>query len=340
MYIKPQGEISMQKGFNRRQFGAAVAAMGMAPFAIGQTSDWPKAKPVRIVATGVAGAGTDIYARLFAEQYSKSFGQSFIVENRPGANGAIGNDIVAKAAPDGYTLLWSYAAAISVNAALFPKLPYDTLKDLQPINQVGSSGNTLMVAPDFPAKDLKEFVALVKANPNKYDYGSWGIGSGGHLTMEALALQAGLKMNHVPYKATAAMAQDMMAGVIKIAFMAVETAQVVQKAGKGKPIAMSGTKRAPNMPDIATMTEQGFKFDIDSWYCLMAPAGTPMPIVRRLNEETNGLLQDPVMTQRLIALNFAMPAPIKSVEQFTQTIRDDIELWGKVIKAAHIKPEG
>lgn len=330
----------MQHGINRRQFGVAAAAAGMAPLAMAQASDWPKAKPVRIIATGVAGAGTDIYARLFAEQYSKAFGQSFIVENKPGANGAIGNDFVAKAAPDGYTLLWSYAAAIAVNAALFPKLPYDTLKDLQPINQVGSGGNMLMVAPDLPVKDLKEFVALVKANPGKYDYGSWGIGSGGHLSMEALAVQAGLKMNHVPYKATAAMAQDMMAGVIKIAFVPVETAQVVARAGKGKPIAMSGTKRAPNMADIPTMTEQGYKFDIDAWYCLMAPAGTPMTIVRRLNEETNRLLQDPVMTQRLVALNFAMPAPIKTVEQFTQTIRDDIETWTKVIKTANIKPEG
>ncbi|MBL8381180.1 MAG: tripartite tricarboxylate transporter substrate binding protein [Burkholderiales bacterium] len=330
----------MRNGINRRQFCAAAAAVGLAPSAVAQAGDWPKARPVRIVATGVAGAGTDIYARLFAEQYAKIFGQSFIVENRPGANGAIGNDVVAKAAPDGYTLLWSYAAAIAVNAALFPKLPYDTLKDLQPIAQVGSGGNMLMVAPDLPVKDLKEFVALVKASPGKYDYGSWGVGSGGHLSMEALATQAGLKMNHVPYRATAALAQDMMGGVIKIGFLAVETAQVLHKAGKGRPIAISGTRRAPNMTDIPTMTEQGFKFDIDAWYCLMAPGGTPMPIVRRLNEETNRLLQDPAMGQRLVALNFAMPAPIKTVEQFTQTIRDDIDTWSKVIKAANIKPEG
>ena len=330
----------MQHGINRRQFSLAAAATGMAPLAMAQASEWPKARPVRIIATGVAGAGTDVYARLFAEQYSRTFGQSFIVENKPGANGAIGNDYVAKAAPDGYTLLWSYAAAVVVNHALMPKMPYDAIKDLQPIAQVGSGGNLLMVAPDLPVKDLKEFVALVKASPGKYDYGSWGIGSGGHLSMEALAFQAGLKMNHVPYKATAALAQDMMGGVIKIAFLAVETAQVVQKAGKGKPIAISGTRRAPNMADIPTMTEQGYKFDIDAWYCLMAPAGTPLPIVRRLNEETNRLLQDPAMGQRLTALNFSMPAPIKSVDQFAQTIRDDIDAWTKVIKAANIKPEG
>jgi tripartite-type tricarboxylate transporter receptor subunit TctC len=328
----------MNQGLNRRQFSVAALAAGAAPAAFAQAGEWPSARPVRVVATGQAGAGTDLYARLFAEQMGKTFKQSFIIENKPGANGAIGNDYVAKAAPDGYTLLFSYAAAIAVNHALMPKMPYDALKDLQPIAQIGSGGNSLMVANDLPVNNLREFVALVKASPGKYDYGSWGIGSGGHLTMEALAVLAGLKMNHVPYKATSGLAQDMMGGVIKIAFLAVETAQTVQKAGKAKPIAMSGTRRAPNMPKVPTMTEQGFKFDIDSWYCLMAPAGTPMPIVRKLNEEVNRLLQDPAMGQRLVAMNFTMPAPIKSVEQFTQTIRDDIEQWTRVIKAADIKP--
>ena len=329
----------MQHRINRRQFGIVSAAVGVTPFAIGQASEWPKAKPVRLIAAGAAGGPVDIFARLFAEQYSKTFGQTFIVDNKPGATGAIANDFVAKAAPDGYTLLWSYAAAIAVNASLIPKLPYDTLKDLQPINQVGSTGNMLMVAPDLPVKNLKEFVALIKASPGKYDYGSWGVGSGGHLSMEVLAYEAGLKMNHVPYKSHSAMVQDMMAGVIKIAFLGGDTGLVMQKAGKAKPIAVSGTKRAPNMVDIPTMTEQGYKFDMDGWICLMAPAGTPMPIVRRLNEETNRLLQDPVITQRMLALNFAVPAPIKTVEQFTQTIRDDIETYSKVIKAANIKPE-
>ncbi len=330
----------MQHKINRRQFGIASAALGVTPFAIGQASEWPTAKPVRLIVPGAAGGPTDIFARLFAERYSKTFGQTFFIENKVGANGAIGNDFVAKAAPDGYTLLWSYGGAIAVNAALIPKLPYDTLKDLQPIAQVGSSGNMLMVAPDLGVKDLKELVALIKASPGKYDYGSWGVGSGGHLTMEVLAYEAGgLKMIHVAYKTHSAMVQDMMAGIIKIAFVAVDAAQVVQKAGKAKPIAISGTKRAPNMADIPTMTEQGYKFDIDGWFALMAPAGTPMPIVRRLNEETNRLLQDPMITQRMLALNFAVPAPIKTVEQFTQTIRDDIETYSKVIKAANIKPE-
>ncbi len=330
----------MQHRINRRQFGIAAAALGVTPFAIGQTSEWPKAKPVRLIVPSGPGGTTDIFARLFAEHYSKTFGQTFIVENKPGANGAIGNDFVAKAAPDGYTLLWGFSAVIVGNAALIPKLPYDTLKDLQPIAQVGASGIVLMVAPDIPVKDLKEFVALIKANPGKYDYGSWGVGSYGHLTMEALAYEAGgLKMNHVPYKSFPALAQEIMAGFIKIAFMSPDSAQTAQKAGKAKPIATTGTIRPPNMADIATMTEQGYKSNIDGWMGLMAPAGTPMPIVRRLNEEANRLLQDPAMTQRMLALNFAVPAPIKTVEQFAQTIRDDIEIFSKIVKAANIKPE-
>jgi len=330
----------MQHRINRRQFGIASAALGVTPFAIGQASEWPTAKPVRLIVPGAAGGPTDIFARLFAERYSKTFGQTFIVDNKAGANGAIGNDFVAKAAPDGYTLLWGFAAVIVGNAALIPKLPYDTLKDLQPIAQVGASGILLMVAPDIPVKDLKEFVALIKANPGKYDYGSWGVGSYGHLTTEALAYEAGgLKMNHVPYKSFPDLAQAVMAGIIKIAFMSPDSAQMAQKAGKAKAIAMTGTRRAPNMADIATMTEQGYKFDIDGWFALMAPAGTPMPIVRRLNEETNRLLQDPAMTQRMLALNFAVPPPIKTVEQFAQTIRDDIEIFSKIVKAANIKPE-
>lgn len=329
----------MQHRINRRQFGIASAAVGVTPFAIGQASEWPTAKPVRLIAASGPGGTVDIFSRLFAEHYSKTFKQTFIVEYKPGANGAIGNDFVAKAAPDGYTLLMGAAASIVGNAALIPKLPYDTLKDLQPIAQVASSGLMLMVAPDIPVKDLKEFVALISANPGKYDYGSWGVGSYGHLTMEALAYEAGgLKMIHVPYKSFPLLAQEMMAGIIKIAFMSPDSAQMAQKAGKAKPIAMSGTKRAPNMVDIATMTEQGYKFDIDAWSGLMAPAGTPMPIVRRLHEEANRLLQDPVMIQRMLALNFAVPVP-KTVEQFAQTIRDDIETFSKVIKAANIKPE-
>lgn len=323
--------------WQRRQFVCATLASAMAPQAFAQ-SDWPN-RPVKLIVPSAAAGPTDAFARLYADQLSKIFNQPFVVDNKAGANGLIGNDQAAKAAPDGYTILFSYAAAIAVNPSLVPRMPYDTFKDLQPVTQVGGSGTLLAVTPDFPAKNFNEFVQYIKANPGKYNYGSWGVGSGGHLTMEALAFQAGLKMNHVPYKATAALAQDMMAGVIKIAFLAVETAQVVQRGGKGKPIAISGTRRAPNMADIPTMTEQGYKFDIDSWYCLMAPAGTPMPIVRRLNEETNRLLQDPAMAQRLVALNFSMPAPIKTVEQFTQTIRDDIELWSQVIKAANIKPE-
>lgn len=319
--------------------GVAAAALGsVVPRAFAQSTDWP-ARPVRFVAAGAPGSGTDTFARLFTEPISRALKQTITVENRAGANGIIANDAVAKAAPDGYTFLFTYAAAVVINYTLVPKMPYDALKDLQPVAQIGAGGNLLVVTHDFPAKDLKEFIVLMQANPDKYDYASWGIGSGGHLAMEALKMQAGIQLRHVPYKTTPQILTDLVGGNIKIAFVDSTTSLPHIRSGRIRPLVCSGTRRGPGLPDLPTMTESGYKFDVDAWYSVFAPAGTPMAAVRRINEEVNRVLASPEMRARFTTLNMSEP-PIKTVEQFAQTVRDDIAAWGAVIKAANVKPEG
>ncbi len=322
----------------RRIVAAGTAAAALPTLARAQGEEWPKARPIRVVAPSVPGGGSDLSARMFAEMLTRPLGQRIIIDNKPGANGIIGNDAVAKSPPDGYTLLYTYAAAVAVNQALMPNMPYDALKDLQPVAQVATGGTFLIVTPDLPVSNLKEFVALIKANPGKYDYGSWGIGSGGHLQMEWLKMHSGLQMNHVPYKSTTPMVTDLQSGVIRIAFADTGTTLPLIKAGRLKAIAISGTKRAVGLPELPTMREQGFPFDVDAWYAFFAPANTPMPIVNRLNAEIGKVLADPANLPRFTSINLVPASPYLTPAQFGDSVRNDIELWSKVIKAANIKP--
>lgn len=323
--------------FGRRRLLATGLGSLVSPLVWAQGADWP-VKPIRLLVPSGAGGPTDTFARLIADQMVKTFKQPFLVDNKPGANGIIGNDLLAKAPADGYTLLFTYAAAVAVNHTLIPKLPYDALRDMQPIAQIGAGGNLLVVTSDFPAKTLREFVDLIRDNPNKFNYGSWGVGSGGHLAMEALKMQAGLRMNHVPYKTVPLILNDLVGGQINIGFVDSTTSLVHIRSGKLRPLLCSGTRRGPALPDVATMTELGYKFDVDAWYGMFAPSGTPSSIVRRVNEEVNRILMLPDMRARFTALNMPDP-PIKTVEQFAQTVRDDIQAWGAVIKSADVKPE-
>ncbi|KUE85080.1 ABC transporter substrate-binding protein [Cupriavidus necator] len=320
----------------RRDVLRALAALGLGAAAgpLCASNAWP-AKPIRLVVPAPPGGGTDLFARALAASLGKALGQTIVVDNKPGATGIIGNDAVAKASPDGYTLLFTYAATVVINQTLQPKLPYDGLRDLLPVAQVGAGGNFLVVTPDFPARTLKELVAHVLKRPDAYDYGSWGIGSGGHLTMEALKMQTGMKLRHVPYKGVAQILTDMQGGVVKVAFVDTSSSLPLIRAGKLRALAISGTRRAPATPDVPTMTEQGYRFDTDSWYGLFAPAGTSAAIVQRLNAEVTRLLADAPMRERFLQLNMGM-APARSAEQFAQTVRDDVGVWGKVIQANHI----
>ncbi|MEM5277243.1 tripartite tricarboxylate transporter substrate binding protein [Cupriavidus taiwanensis] len=317
----------------RRALLRGLAALGMIPAAapLHGANGWP-ARPIRLVVPAPPGGGTDLFARTLAAALGQALGQTIVVDNKPGATGIIGNDAVAKASPDGYTLLFTYAATVVINQTLQPKLPYDGLRDLLPVAQIGAGGNFLVVTPEFPARTLREFVEQVRKRPDTYDYGSWGIGSGGHLTMEALGMQTGIRLRHVPYKGVAPILADLQGGVIKAAFVDTSSSLPLIRAGKLRALAVSGTRRAPATPEVPTMTEQGYRFDTDSWYGLFAPARTSAAIVQRLNAEVNRLLADAAMRERFLQLNMGM-APARTPEQFARTVRADVAVWGKVIQA-------
>ena len=322
----------------RRHFTLSLAAPLLFPGLASAQAQWPT-KPVRMVVAGGAGSGTDIVARVVCDALAKAFGQSFVVDNKAGANGLIGSDAVAKAPNDGYTLLFTYAAAHVVNPVLMEKMPYDVNKDFSAVAQIGSGGNFLVVAPNLPVKDLKEFIAYAKSKgANELSYGSWGIGSGGHLSMEALNQAAGLKIKHVPFKSAAESNTALMAGHIQAGFSAIAAALPQISAGKLKAIAVSGPTRVKQLPDVRTMTEQGVPFDVAAWYAVMAPAGTPPAIVNALNREINRLIAAPEMAARWDQLGF-QEMPIKTPAQFEEQIRRDLRDWGAVVKNGNIKAE-
>jgi tripartite-type tricarboxylate transporter receptor subunit TctC len=330
---------------NRRRFSAQLAGLAAlaAPPVWAQANpgslpgNWPN-RPVRMVVAGAAGSGTDIAARLVSDLLARRFGQPFVVDNRAGANGMIATEFAAKQAGDGYTLLVTYAAAHVVNPVMM-KLNYDPVKDLLPVAQIGSGGNFLIVGPNFPANDLNEFIAHVRSRPeDELSYGTWGNGSGGHLSMEAIKQHAGLKIKHIPYRSSAAANQDLVAGIIPIAFSAVATAQGLMQGGKVKAIAISGPIRAPVAPNVRTMTEQGVPFDAAAWYGLMAPAGTPSAIIQAINAEINRLILAPDMaeTWRKIGLS---DMPVKTPAEFASTIQQDIRVFGDIVRKGNIKAE-
>lgn len=321
----------------RRIICAVALALPIA-FASGMAhAAWPD-KPVKVIVPGGAGSGTDTAARLVADALTKAFGQPFIIENKPGANGMIGTEEALKSPNDGYTLMLTYAAAQVVNQSLYANVKYDGAKDFEPIAQIGAGGNMLVVPSDSPVNDLKEFIAYVKSKPaNSLSYGSWGNGSGGHLSMEALKQKTGLQMQHIPYKNSAAVNTDLIGGQIPVAFTSMGSALPLVLGGKMKAIAISGPYRVPQLPNVRTMTEQGVKFDLVAWYGLFAPAGTPKPIIDKINKEIVRVLTEPESRERFIkALGFS-EIPLKTPEQFGQTVKDDVREWGAIVKSANIK---
>jgi tripartite-type tricarboxylate transporter receptor subunit TctC len=321
----------------KRTFCAMALALPIA-FASGMAhAAWPD-KPVKMIVPGGAGSGTDTAARLVADALTKAFGQPFIIENKPGANGMIGTDEALKSPNDGYTLMLSYAAAQVVNQSLYANVKYDGAKDFDAIAQIGAGGNMLVVPSDSPINDLKDFIAYVKSKPaNSLSYGSWGNGSGGHLSMEALKQKTGLQLQHIPYKSSAAVNTDLVGGQIPVAFTSMGSALPLVLGGKMKAIAISGPYRVPQLPNVRTMTEQGVKFDLVAWYGLFAPAGTPKPIIDKINKEINRQLTVPESRERFVTALGLSEMPIKTPEQFGQTVKDDIREWGAIVKSANIK---
>ena len=317
----------------RRTLLAASAAFALQAQA--STAAWP-ARPIRLVVPGPAGSGMDIFGRLLAVQLQEALRQTVVVDNKPGANSLIGTDNVAKAQPDGYTLLLSPSSAIAINPIIQAKMPYDTEKDLLPVAQVGSAGVLLVAHPSTGFKNLGDLVRYVKAQPNKLVYGSWGSGSTGHLAMEGIKAHYGLQMEHVPFKGVAPLVTDLLGNNISVGFTDIASPVPHIRAGKLNALGCTGSARGPALPEVTTLYEQGFRFDMNGWYGVFAPAGTPGEIVQRLNQEINRILATDDVIQKFALQNMAKP-PIKSVEQFATTVKTDVAVWQNLAKVAKLR---
>jgi tripartite-type tricarboxylate transporter receptor subunit TctC len=293
------------------------------------------AKPIRLVAPSSTGGGIDALARIIANS-PHGLGQPIIVENRGGANGIIGTDLVAKAAPDGYTLLLGFTGAIAVNPSLYAKLPYDPVRDFAPITQVSASPPLIVAHPSIPARSLKELVKLDRARPGQLTYGTGGIGTGGHLTMEMFNLTAGTRVLHVPYKGVGPALTDVIAGQISLMVSSPISSQPHVQSGRLRGLAVAGRSRLPAMPDVPTVIESGFPgFESTSWFGILAPGGTPPAVVARLHKELSGLLRRPDVREQITRTGAEVVGD--TPEQFSAYIKTEIVKWGKVIKAASIK---
>ena len=297
---------------------------------------WPN-RPIKLVLPSGPGGGADIFGRPLAEYMAKELGQPVVVDNRPGANGVLAHEAVVRQPGDGYNLLISYAAAVMGNKAMAKNLSHDPIADLKPIGIIsGEGGNLLVVNSAFPVNNLKDLLAAAKASNGGLNYGSWGIGSGGHLVMEAIALQAGVRMNHVPYKTVAAIPNDLLSGVLQVSTIDSGTPVALIKAGRLRAIAALSGQRLPQLPDVPTIGEQGFAVDMTPWYGLFGPSSMPADLVNRLNALLNKWLQLPEV-KTLFADKQNSPAPItKSPEAFAAQIQSELVLWRKLVADAKV----
>ena len=317
------------------QGGLALAAGATAPAGFAQAG-FPS-RPIKFIVPFPPGGATDLVGRLLASKLQESWGQNVVVENKAGASGMIGSEQVARSAPDGYTVLVSITTHVQ-NPAIFAKVPYDPLKDFAPVSQICLSYLVLVVKPDFPARDLKEFVALVKANPGKYSFGSFGTGSSSHIVGEGFARKAGLDMAHVPYKGSAPMMSDLLGGQVPCAWADVSTATQHIAAGKLRPLAVSGERRAPLLATVPTLLENGYPgFEALGWVGVFLPAGTPKPIVDKYSAEMVRLVKQPEVRARLYEQTL-MPVG-DNAESFARTLKRDMGLWQQNASAAGIKPQ-
>lgn len=306
---------------------AAAASAG------GAAAGYPS-RPITIVVGYPPGGATDIIARLIADKLSRSLHQPVIVENKAGAGSNIATDQVVRAKPDGYTLLVE-TIANATNMSIYKNLHYDSRKDLEPIVQFMASPSVLVVNPSIPAHNLKELIALAKSEPGKLSFESSGVGGSPHLAGEMLKLRAGIDMLHVPFKGATPAMQAVMAGDVSLGFMTSLGALSQMQSGKLRPIAVASQQRLEDLPNVPTMAEAGLpNFDVVSWNGLAAPAGTPKPIVEKLNKQVNEILTLPEVKQKLKSLGAT--AVGGTPEEFSAYVNSEIDKWGEVARKAHI----
>ncbi len=299
--------------------------------------DYPS-RPIRLIVPYAPGGGADSVARIVAKRVSESIGQPIVIENRGGAGSIVGTDMVAKAAPDGYTLLLGQSGPISINPAVYKTLPYDPVKDFAPITMTTAYPYMLVVNSELPAKTLKEFVALAKSKPGAMNYGSTGVGAANHLVAELFNSKAGLQMTHVPYRGTALAVGDLLGGQLSVVFGDPISVLPHIRSGKLRALAVTSLERSPVAPEVPTVAESGYPgFEALAWHGILAPARTPPEIVKKLNAEIVKALADPE-TNKLLT-NQAMQTVGNTPEAFAAFIQKDIATWKAVAAAAKVTVE-
>jgi tripartite-type tricarboxylate transporter receptor subunit TctC len=326
----------MKADLRRRDLTLGLIGMGLLAQAPAYAQEWAPSKPVRIVVP-IVGSTNDVLARLIAPKLQEAIGQPVVVENKPGAGGNIGANEVAKAAPDGHTLLVGYNGPLAINVALFDKMPYDPTRDLAPITLAVKASQYLVVNPGTGITSLADFIAKAKAAPTKYSYGSVALGSASHLTMEMLKSAAGFQMTHVPYRGAGPAITDLVAGTIQAGFFVPGNVQQFAKEGRLRLLASTGPKRFPSTPDIPTVSESYKDFEATSWIGFLAPGGTPSPIIDRYNREIIKILNQPDIRKRLLEMEFEMIA--STPKQFGDWIQTEIGRWSVVVKSTGTKAE-
>jgi tripartite-type tricarboxylate transporter receptor subunit TctC len=314
---------------------AALAALAsISPLAVAQ-ADYPN-RPLKLVVPYPPGALTDLLARAIGERLATALKQPVVIENKPGAGGGVGAEFTAKAAPDGYTIMGGTISTHAINASLYKDLPYDPVKDFVPITLIARVPNMLVVNPAVPARDVKELIVLLKANPDKYTFASSGNGTSQHLSGELFKSMAGVEMQHIPYKGSPPALQDVVGGQVTMTFDNITTAWPLAKAGKLRALAVTTAKRSAIAPDVPTLAEAGLTgFEIGSWQGVFAPAGTPSPIVRRLNAEIVKILRTPEINERLAGLGAEIVAD--SPEEFAALVKSEVVKWSEVVRKSGAK---
>ncbi|MFP8777350.1 Bug family tripartite tricarboxylate transporter substrate binding protein [Hydrogenophaga sp. RWCD_12] len=332
----------MNNTLPRRRLGQRIGVGALALLAVLPLAAWSQtypSRPIRLVVPFTPGGSTDILARAIGQELGKAWNATVVIDNVPGAGGAIGAEKVARAAPDGYTLLMGHIGTLAVNPSLYTKLPYSPLKDFAPVAWVANVPNVLVLHPSTPAGTMKDFVAYAKSNPGRLNYGSGGNGSAANLATEYLKLRANISLVHIPYRGTAPAVTDLVAGQTQVLFTGVPAVIGQIRSGQLKALAVSGKQRVDALPEVPTVNEAlGLKdFEADQWYGVVAPTGTPADIVARLNQAINAALNSAELKKRLNAEG-AVANPT-SPEAFGKYIAAEIERWRPVITSGRVKAD-
>ena len=315
------------------QVAAAAIAVAAALAAIPAAAQNYPVKTVRLIAPFAPGGATDVLARLTAQKLGERWGQTVIVENRPGASGNIGAEAAARSAPDGYTLLVA-GAPHAINMTLYRNLSYDLARDLVAVNRIAGYPGAIVVHPSLPVKNVKELIALARARPGELNFGSPGAGSPNRLAVELFMIMADVKMTHVPYKGgSGQMVTDLVAGHVQLASIGLPPSMEYVKAGRLRALAVTSTKRSPLLPEVPTVSEAGLPgFDVTSWYGVFAPAALPRNLVTKVNGDISAILEAPDLRERLQRMD-AEPSP-QSPDDFARFVREEIARWAKVVNAS------